>query len=159
MILVTVGTTIPFDALISEVDRLCAEGFFQDEVVCQIGRSSYTPKHCDFFRNKPNLERDFFRANGLIVHGGTGSTIQALCAQTPFVAVANPQAQDDHQADFLSILSAEYDFVWTREPARLKRLWPEAVEKQKSAQTVSDNVERLVAQIVTVARRNDRRAR
>lgn len=151
MILVSVGTTIPFDDLISEVDRLCAVGFFHEDVVCQIGRSTYAPQNCEYFRNKPNLERDFFLADGLIVHGGTGSTIQALCAQKPFVAVANALAQDDHQADFLTTLSAEYDFVWTRDPGELGHLWPRAVEKQKSVQDVSENVDWLVDRILTVA--------
>jgi UDP-N-acetylglucosamine transferase subunit ALG13 len=152
LILVSVGTTIPFDDLIAEVDRLCGDGFFAEEVVCQIGRSTYTPENCDYFRNKPNLERDFYLADGLIVHGGTGSTIQALCAQTPFVAVANPRARDDHQADFLSVLSREYDFVWSRDPSELASLWQQAVEKQKTGQRVSDNVARLVGQILAVAK-------
>lgn len=152
MILVTVGTTMPFDELLEEVDRLSAQDFFGDEVVCQIGHSQYVPHHCTVFRNKPNLERDFLLADGLIVHGGTGSTIQAIGAEKPFVAVANLRAKGDHQAEFLGHLATEFDILWTRDPGALSRLWEAALRKSWRHGGESEQSRQLTRNILALAR-------
>ena len=123
MIFVTVGTTMPFDELIEEVDRLSGEGFFNEQVVCQTGQSRCAPKRCEHFRYAPDLGAYMAAASFLIVHGGTGSVIEAMLTNKPFLAFANPRAADDHQGQFLSRIGNEYGVVWSRNCAELSRLF------------------------------------
>lgn len=124
MIFVTVGTTIPFDELFEEVDRLLESGIIDDDVICQTGQSKYIPRNCESFKFLPNLDLYLDRASLLIVHGGTGSTLQALASGKPFVAFANPLGADDHQAEFLNRLSQEFQLLWSRDVAELENLLP-----------------------------------
>lgn len=113
LIFVTIGTTIPFDGLIREIDRAVAEERLPRKVVCQIGSGEFHPVHCKFFRYKPNLEQELDRADLVITHGGTGSVITMLDRGVPFLAVANPDAAGDHQREFLKKMGEEYGVFWT----------------------------------------------
>lgn len=115
MIFVTVGSTMPFDELFREVDRLAGEGALDEPVRCQIGHSRYEPQHCEYFRFEKGLDRHFAAASLLVVHGGTGSVLQALLLGKPFVAMANSRADGDHQGEFLAQLSKQMDLLWSRE--------------------------------------------
>ena len=113
---------MPFDELIKEVDRLAGAGFFDDEVLCQIGFSTFEPEHCAYFRTKPGLLAEFQNARFLIVHGGTGSVLQAQASGRPFVAIANPRAQHNHQVEFLSAMAEEAQLYWSTDVAELADL-------------------------------------
>jgi len=144
VIFVTVGTTMPFDELFQEVDRLVASGALTDEVVCQIGQSAYEPKHCAFFKFKPSIQAEMEAADMLFVHGGTGSTLGALELKKPFVAFVNPRSAGDHQAEFLQELEREFQIVWSREVTDMLALYeksrrdfhPVDVGKTKIADTL-----------------------
>jgi UDP-N-acetylglucosamine transferase subunit ALG13 len=123
MIFVTVGTTLPFDGLLSEVDRLAATGIFQEKVVCQTGTSRYLPKHCEHFQYKTTIADHINAASFLIVHGGTGSTLQALRSGRPFAVFANPIAQNNHQVEFLQELSHEIPIPWSDDVHDLEQLY------------------------------------
>ena len=152
MIFVTVGTTMPFDELLAEVDRLAGNGFFGEPVLCQVGRSAYRPAHCDWFENKPNLDDEFAQASGSIVHGGTGSTIEAIVTAKPFVAVANPRAKDDHQAEFLSYLCENRTLFWTRDPCALSEVWHQALQAPTKPPSEAPSLQRLVDSVLRTAR-------
>jgi UDP-N-acetylglucosamine transferase subunit ALG13 len=123
LIFVTVGTTMPFDELVEEVDRFCGEGFFDEKVVCQTGQSRYVPKFCEHFRYAPDVGAYLASASFLIIHGGTGSVIEAMPTNKPFPAFANPRAADDHQGQFLSRIEKEHGVVWSRNCGELSRLF------------------------------------
>src|SRR5947209_11093294 len=53
MIFVTVGTT-DFDALVRRIDELAPS--LGEEVLCQIGKGSYLPRNCRYFRYAPSLD-------------------------------------------------------------------------------------------------------
>lgn len=125
MILVTVGSTLPFDELLKSVDDLCAEDFFDQEVVCQTGHGAYAPRHCKHFRFTPSLDDMFKKADVIVCHGGTGSVLQCILLAKPFIAFANPRADEDHQGEFLSRMSQITDIVWSRDPLTLKELYPQ----------------------------------
>ncbi len=113
MIFVTVGTTLPFDDLIKLIDGLVERGEINEPVRCQIGPGSYEPRHCEWFRFKPDLQAEIDAASLVIGHGGTGTVTGLLAAGKHFVAVANPAGADDHQRDFLQHLSQANPFLWT----------------------------------------------
>jgi len=114
MILVTVGTTMPFDELLVEVDRLIADGVFAQEVICQSGQSAYRMRHCEQF---VGMEAEEFaaiiaRSSLVITHGGA-TVIQLLLAKKPFVAFPNPRGAGDHQSNFLRQISSVADISWS----------------------------------------------
>ena len=129
MIFVTVGTTMPFDELFEEIDRLAEENYFDQEIVCQTGQSNYIPSNCKYFKFESDLSHYFQEADFLIVHGGTGSTIEAILSGKPFIAFANPRGADDHQAQFLSRMSKEYSVIWSRNCKDLTKLYELAISQ------------------------------
>jgi beta-1,4-N-acetylglucosaminyltransferase len=148
MILVTVGTTIPFDELIEEVDRLCGEKFFPSEVLCQTGHSAYCPRNCEWFRFRRTLDDLIERADVIICHGGTGSVLQAIIAEKRFVAFANPRAADAHQEQFLERLSAEFEIAWSGRVRDLGSLFGSAMQARRrqdepTGRTIADHVFRM----------------
>jgi len=123
MIFVTIGTTMPFDELFIEIDRLIENGVIHEEVICQTGQSKYKPKHCKHFDFKPNVDDLIEKADKLIVHGGTGSTIGAILSMKPFMVFTNPRGADDHQVEFLEELSKDYNIVWSKDVTALESLY------------------------------------
>lgn len=90
MILVTVGTLLPFDRLVREIDRLAADGHFVgEEVFVQKGVGGYEPKHV---RWTEALDRADFRrlatsSRAIVSHAGMGTIIQALNQGKPMLVV------------------------------------------------------------------------
>jgi beta-1,4-N-acetylglucosaminyltransferase len=119
MIFVTVGTTLPFDELIETMDALVRRGNIAEQVVCQIGVGRYRPKRCEFFAFRPTLAPWYEEASLVVAHGGTGTVLELLRMKKPFVAVANPRAADNHQAQFLAKLESLGSVLWCRDLDRL----------------------------------------
>jgi UDP-N-acetylglucosamine transferase subunit ALG13 len=107
MIFVTVGTTMPFDKLITRIDELKGENLIKDDVVCQIGNGKYIPVNCEYFRFKPSIEEDIDNSSLIIAHGGTGTVFSLLAKDKPFIIVTNDAADGNHQVDFLERLSQD----------------------------------------------------
>ncbi len=113
---------MPFDTLIEAIDGFVGDERIRDEVVCQIGRGEYLPRHCEHFRFAPGLDDWMDRASLIIGHGGTGTVLGLLAARKRFIAVANPLAADDHQTQFLTRLGKAVSVLWTRDPTELPTL-------------------------------------
>ncbi|MDH7485898.1 MAG: PssE/Cps14G family polysaccharide biosynthesis glycosyltransferase [Anaerolineae bacterium] len=118
MIFVTVGSG-DFDALIETVDGICARRP-ELEVLMQIGRGHYEPRHADFFRFAPTLEPYYERAHLVIAHGGVGVTMEVLNRGLPLIGVDNPDRPDQHQVDLLSYLSEGGYLVWCHDLSQLE---------------------------------------
>lgn len=126
MILVTVGTTLPFDDLTREVDRLAGNDFFREQVVFQIGHGTYEPQHGEFFKFRPNLDGLIEEASFVIGHGGTGTVLHLMKSHKAFLCVANPAGADDHQSEFLEVLERKCGIVWTQDVRRISELYERA---------------------------------
>ena len=125
MILVTAGTTMPFDALLAQVDALAGEGLFGDEALeIQSGQSAYTMTHGHQFRALPSLSAVIAEASIVITHGGA-TVIQLLLAGKPFVAFPNPLGAGNHQRAFLTGLAEVADISWSADVAEMGRLFCE----------------------------------
>lgn len=122
MIFVTVGTTMPFDELLAEMDRCVAAGVFGDDVVCQFGQSAYRMAHGEQFMARPSIDDLISRSSMVITHGGA-TVIQLLIARKPFVAFPNPRGAGDHQSSFLEQVAAVADISWSRNVADLAQLF------------------------------------
>lgn len=128
MIFVTVGTTMPFDKLIREVDRLVETGAITEPVLCQTGRGTYEPTHCQHFKFRPSLDDLFAGADLVITHGGATVT-GLLMMRKRFIAVPNDIAADQHQLHFLQRLSKQTPIYWTADLSELRSLLETAKSK------------------------------
>ena len=125
MILVTVGTTMPFPSLLQEVDRLAFKGLFLEKVLCQIGPTEIELSHCESFRFRPTLDDLFEQASLVITHGG--STVFTLLSMgKPFIAFPNPIGADAHQLHVLRTLSEQTGLLWSPDVHDLERLYEES---------------------------------
>lgn len=122
MIFVTLGSQkFQFDRLLIKLDELIEKGTITDEVIAQIGASTYQPKH---FRAIAFMDRQEFadtmdKCNIVITHGGTGVIIGAVKKGKKVIAVPrlarfgehvdDHQLQLLHQFDELGIICACYD--------------------------------------------------
>lgn len=122
MILVTTGTTMPFDELIREVDRLAGEGLFAEPVICQSGPAKYRMAHAaEQFYGRPSIE-DLIEESSLVITHGGATVIQLLLSRKPFVAFPNPRGAGDHQTKFLERASAIADISWSSHVSDLASL-------------------------------------
>lgn len=107
MIFVTVGThEQPFNRLVKYMDELKGSGILEDEVIIQIGFSTYEPKYCTWSRLYPyqQMVRNVADSRIVITHGGPSSFIMPLqVGKIPIVVPRQKQFDEhvnDHQVDF-----------------------------------------------------------
>ena len=113
MIFVTVGThEQQFNRLIECIDKLKAEGKIEDDVVMQIGYSTYEPKHCTWDKLIPysQMEQNVKNARIVITHGGPATFVMPLRLGKIPVVVPRQYAFDehinDHQVEFAKEVAA-----------------------------------------------------
>ncbi len=121
MIFVTAGTTMPFDELFEEVDRLAGENFFNEELICQSGQTSYQMRHAVQFRGRPSIDDLIAGASLVLSHGGA-TVVQLLLARKLFVAFPNPRGAGNHQTSFLSTIAGVSDISWSADVRDVARL-------------------------------------
>jgi beta-1,4-N-acetylglucosaminyltransferase len=151
MIFVTVGTTMPFDKLIREVDRLVETGAIIEPVLCQTGRGTYEPAHCEHFKFRPSLDDLFATADLVITHGGATVT-GLLMMRKRFIAVPNDIAADQHQLHFLERLSKQTPIYWTADLSALESLVHTAKSKPldfESMPSLADDLKDYIRSRVT----------
>ena len=107
MIFVTVGThEQQFNRLIEALDKMKAENVFDDNVIIQIGYSTYEPKFCEWNKLYPHDKMLEFvsQARIVITHGGPSSFILPL--QIGKIPIVVPRQKkygehvNDHQLEF-----------------------------------------------------------
>jgi len=102
LILVTIGSSLPFDRLVRKVDEL-ASRWPGEQFFAQIGAGRYEPRNMRFARMLPAVEfSDALKSSRLaIAHAGMGTVISALEAGTPIVIfprrAAFGEVTTDHQ--------------------------------------------------------------
>ncbi len=98
MILLSVGTQLPFDRLVRAVDAW-AERAGRSDVVGQIGPSAYRPRAIEAF---DFMEHDRFRAlqaqcSLMVSHAGMGSIITAMELGKPIILLARDHLRGEHR--------------------------------------------------------------
>ncbi|MDR1606741.1 MAG: multidrug MFS transporter [Streptococcaceae bacterium] len=130
MIFVTVGThEQAFDRLIQGVDELIADGTITEDVLMQIGYSTYEPKHAKWtkvigYEEMRDLEE---KATTIITHGGPATIMAAISSgKSPIVVPRQLQYAEhvnDHQIDFaLKVQAAGYPIRLAKTISELKAL-------------------------------------
>jgi UDP-N-acetylglucosamine transferase subunit ALG13 len=109
MILVTVGTTLPFDRLVHAADGLAA--LIDEPMIIQCGAGSCEPRfaqHVDFVDGF-QMQTWLSEARVVISHSGVGSIINVLHAGKPLVLVPRMHRLgehiDDHQFELAEAMA------------------------------------------------------
>lgn len=103
MILLTVGSQLPFDRLARAVDLWCAETG-RDDVIGQLGEpgpDGYRPRHYKWsaFMPPSELDKMLNDAQLIIAHAGMGSIISALRSAKPIVIMPRRASLGEHRND------------------------------------------------------------
>lgn len=100
MILVTVGTQIPFDRLIKVVEDW-AKLNPSVKVIAQIGNSDYESQHIECFRSvQPHVFEDYIsKCDFIVSHAGMGSILTALRVKKPIVIFPRNAELGEHRND------------------------------------------------------------
>lgn len=101
MILLTVGSQLPFDRLARAMDDWCAATGRRD-VIGQIGdpgAHGYRPTHYRWsaFLSPSELKQDLASADLIVAHAGMGSIITALSNSKPIVIMPRRAALGEHR--------------------------------------------------------------
>jgi UDP-N-acetylglucosamine transferase subunit ALG13 len=108
---VTVGTVLPFDRLVSGVAAL-DPSVRPARIVAQVGKGGVWPEGMEVHESLgfDEMQALLGRANLVFCHGGTGSLITALRAGCRVVAMPRRadlgEHQDDHQQEIVGALAA-----------------------------------------------------
>ncbi len=137
MILVTVGTQLPFDRFIEMVDRIAPS--LHEEVFAQTGRGKYRPLH---MRSQGvvgpiEFEQLIARCSRIVSHAGIGTIVMAQKHRKPLILFPRlgvlDEHRNDHQLATVRALSGRpgiyiaYDEVQLAELVRRPMAIPDAV--------------------------------
>lgn len=118
MILVTVGSdSHSFNRLLKKVDELIEKGKIKEEVIMQIGNSTYEPKNAKWFRFESYQKMKELNQNAslVITHGGVGSILTALIFKKPVIVVPRMKKFnehiDDHQIELVKEMMKEKKII------------------------------------------------
>ena len=101
MILVTVGTQIPFDRLIALVDYWVSDSGTKQKVVAQVGDSVYSSENMTIFKSvePEQFEKYIHDCDFIISHAGMGSILTALRVKKPIIIFPRKAALGEHRND------------------------------------------------------------
>jgi UDP-N-acetylglucosamine transferase subunit ALG13 len=100
VILVAVGTQLPFDRLVETVDEWAGDTGATD-VIAQVGPSAHRPAHIQahaFFPPK-EFEALLDQADLIVAHCGMGSILSALSRGKPIIVMPRSAAKGEHRND------------------------------------------------------------
>lgn len=99
MILVTVGTQLPFDRLVEAVDRIAPE--LDEEIIAQVGNSKYVCKNIEAKENfRPEIFEEYLQnCSRIISHAGIGTILNAQKKLKPIVLVPRLAKFGEHRND------------------------------------------------------------
>lgn len=98
MILVTVGTDMPFDRMVRVVDAWAGENRRQD-IFAQIGEGGWEPRHIPFsqFLAPPEFTEHLKSATLIISHAGMGTILTALQHRKPILVMPKRASLGEHR--------------------------------------------------------------
>lgn len=100
MILVTVGTDLPFDRMVKVIDDWARRNNRQD-VFAQIGEGGWEPEHIRFsnFLEPVEFTRFFKTASVIISHAGMGTILSALHHGKPILVMPKRASLGEHRSE------------------------------------------------------------
>ncbi len=167
MILLTVGTQLPFDRLVRAIDAWCAEQG-TETVFGQIadpGAGGYRPAHFEWasFVDPERFDALFAEARVIVGHAGMGTIIGGLTAGKPVVIMPRRAALGEHRNDHQWATAMQFRdrallHVATDEtelPAAIEAALAAAPEAQGAARTPGHAEEGLIAALSAFIHRGE----
>lgn len=101
MILVTVGTQLPFERLVAGVDEWASRRLSKPEVLAQVGagRVNYPRLKCVRFLDGPQYSEAIAAAELIVAHAGTGSILAGLDRGVPVIIMPRDHRRGEHRDD------------------------------------------------------------
>lgn len=99
MILLTVGTQLPFDRLVEAMDQYASNTFI--EIIAQIGHGNYIPRNFKYecFFSSEQMRQFYEKASLIVSHAGMGTIISALTNKKPILVLPREAAFKEHRND------------------------------------------------------------
>lgn len=99
MILLTVGTQLPFDRLVQIMDAIAPD--LSETIFAQIGHGQYIPRNFEFCRMAlpEELAEKFGSASRIVSHAGTGSVLTARRYHKPIILFPRRASLGEHRND------------------------------------------------------------
>jgi UDP-N-acetylglucosamine transferase subunit ALG13 len=139
LIFVTVGTSLPHDALIREMDRLVSTGAITDEVIAQRGEGQFIPGHIKSFRFKKSLEEYQNRAEIIISNCGAGTIMENVTKGRKLIVIQNPDVTGGHEWELVTKMDNGGHLIWCKSLDSLK----ESIDKARKMIFKAFNPQRL----------------
>jgi UDP-N-acetylglucosamine transferase subunit ALG13 len=137
LILVTLGTrAFQFDRLLLKLDKLCAEGIIDDDLVVQSVSSGLTYRHFtpEHYLSTELMHHYMSKSSLIITHGGTGSITDALKLGKKVIGVPRlskyQEHIDDHQVELIRFFRNQNYIIGIDDVEELE----DAIQKSKSFQ-------------------------
>ena len=101
MILVTIGTQLPFDRLINYIESWVVNSAMATRVVAQVGTSSFRSENIIVLTSvEPDkFEKYISEAELIVSHAGMGSILTALRVRKPIIIVPRDASLGEHRND------------------------------------------------------------
>ncbi len=116
----TVGTSLPHDALIQTVDELVGKGEITDEVIAQRGAGQYIPKHIKSFQFKKGLGDYLHKAEIVISNCGAGTIMENVTKGHRLIVIQNPDVTGGHEWELVTQMEKGGHLIWCRDLSSLK---------------------------------------
>ncbi|QIG79528.1 glycosyltransferase [Stakelama tenebrarum] len=158
MILLTVGTQLPFDRLVRLVDTIAPE--LSEAVFAQIGASSYEPKNMKWRSVVDPIEFETMieEASFIVSHAGIGTVVMAQRHLKPLILFPRlstlREHRNDHQLATIQTLEGREGIHVARDEEELRKLLighplpppaplPENPERLRLRTTVGEFIEKV----------------
>ena len=115
MIFVTVGTSLPHDGLIMQLDKLVGEGLIKDEVFAQIGAGKYIPKNIEYIRFAPSLEDYYQKADIIVSNCGAGTIMENVTKGHKLIVIQNPDVTGGHEWEIVTKMEKGDHLIWCKD--------------------------------------------
>ncbi len=140
----TVGTSLPHDALIQTVDEMVGNGLIADEVIAQRGEGHYIPKHIKSFRFKKGLEEYLSKAEIVISNCGAGTIMENVTKGHRLIVIQNPDITGGHEWELVTKMEKGGHLIWCRDLNSLKT----SIEKARNMEFKAFKPEQLNLKVV-----------
>lgn len=156
MIFVTVGTQdVPFDRLISAVEKQIKKGNIKEEVIVQSGCSKYTSSKMKIinYMTPKEFESTLKKASIVISHGGVGTIIDALNKNKVIIACPRlskyKEHTNDHQLEIINKFSNMGYLIPLKDPNKLETALQEAkIFRPKKYTSNTENMINLIENFI-----------
>jgi beta-1,4-N-acetylglucosaminyltransferase len=122
------------------MDELVKSGELNEQVVGQIGRGLYIPRHFRYFRFIESLNKAYDTASIIVSTGGAGTTMECVTRGLKLVVVENTTLMEGHQAQLIREMANRGHLIWCKDLNELSSSIEEARRKTFTKYVTDNNL-------------------